>query len=46
MKAKVDEVLAKMIHVENKKTVFVETSPAPEIYTAGKEYIYAIKCSK
>lgn len=36
MKAKVAEVLAKTDSVENKKTVFVETSPAPEIYTPGK----------
>ena len=36
MKAKVEEVLAKIATVENKKTVFVETSPAPEIYTPGK----------
>ena len=36
MKAKVEEVLAKTATVENKKTVFVETSPAPEIYTPGK----------
>ena len=35
MKAKVDEVVAKVAKVENKKTVFVETSPAPEIYTPG-----------
>jgi iron complex transport system substrate-binding protein len=36
MKVKVEEVLAKTAKVENKKTVFVETSPAPEIYTPGK----------
>ena len=36
MKAKVEEVLAKTATVENKKKVFVETSPAPEIYTPGK----------
>ena len=36
MKAKVEEVLAKTAKVEKKKTVFVETSPAPEIYTPGK----------
>ena len=36
MKAKVEEVLAKTATVENKKTVFVETSPAPDIYTPGK----------
>lgn len=36
MKAKVEEVLAKTATVEKKKTVFVETSPAPEIYTPGK----------
>lgn len=35
MKAKVEEVLAKTAAVENKKKVFVETSPAPEIYTPG-----------
>lgn len=35
MKAKVEEVLAKVATVDNKKTVFVETSPAPEIYTPG-----------
>ncbi|MCZ2257493.1 ABC transporter substrate-binding protein [Sporosarcina sp. G11-34] len=37
MKEKVEEVLTKVATVENKKTVFVETSPAPEIYTAGKD---------
>ena len=37
MKAKVEEVLAKTATVENKKTVFVETSPAPEIYTPGND---------
>ena len=36
MKAKVEEVLAKTATVDNKKTVFVETSPAPDIYTPGK----------
>ncbi|WP_186667972.1 ABC transporter substrate-binding protein [Sporosarcina sp. BP05] len=36
MKAKVEEVLAKTAKVEKQKTVFVETSPAPEIYTPGK----------
>ncbi|MET3655289.1 ABC transporter substrate-binding protein [Sporosarcina psychrophila] len=36
MKAKVEEVLAKLVTVDNKKTVFVETSPAPDIYTPGK----------
>ncbi|WP_318616957.1 ABC transporter substrate-binding protein [Sporosarcina sp. YIM B06819] len=35
MKAKVVEVTTKVASVENKKTVFVETSPAPEIYTPG-----------
>lgn len=35
MKTKVEEVLAKLDTVETKKTVFVETSPAPEIYTPG-----------
>lgn len=36
MKAKVEEVLAKTSAVEQKRTVFVETSPAPEIYAPGK----------
>lgn len=36
MKAKVEEVLAKLVTVDNEKTVFVETSPAPDIYTPGK----------
>ncbi|MFD1929411.1 ABC transporter substrate-binding protein [Sporosarcina siberiensis] len=36
MKAKVDEVVAKVAKVEEKKTVFIETSPAPDIYTPGK----------
>ncbi|KXH83939.1 ABC transporter substrate-binding protein [Sporosarcina sp. HYO08] len=36
MKAKVEEVLAKTASVEQKRSVFVETSPAPEIYTPGK----------
>ena len=36
MKEKVAEVLAKTDTVKDKKTVFVETSPAPEIYTPGK----------
>lgn len=36
MKAKVEEVLAKVKDVEEEKTVFVETSPAPEIYTPGQ----------
>lgn len=36
MKAKVEEVLAKLVTVDNKKTVFVETSPEPNIYTPGK----------
>ncbi len=36
MKAKVEDVLAKADTVEEKKTVFVETSPAPDIYTPGK----------
>ena len=35
MKTKVDEVVAKVKDVEAKRTVFVETSPAPEIYTPG-----------
>ena len=34
MKTKVEEVVGKVKDVE-KKTVFVETSPAPEIYTPG-----------
>lgn len=36
MKAKVEEVKEKVGKVETKKTVFVETSDAPEIYTPGK----------
>lgn len=36
MKTKVDEVLAKIEDVEEEKTVFVETSPAPDIYTPGQ----------
>ncbi|AMQ07981.1 ABC transporter substrate-binding protein [Sporosarcina psychrophila] len=36
MKAKVEDVLAKLVTVDNKKTVFVETSPEPNIYTPGK----------
>jgi len=36
MKAKVEEVIAKTANVENKKTVLFETSPAPHIYTPGK----------
>lgn len=36
MKAKVDEVVAKVEEVEEEKTVFVETSPAPDIYTPGQ----------
>lgn len=35
MRAKVEEVVEKTENVEQ-KTVFVETSPAPEIYTPGK----------
>ncbi len=35
MKEKVEDVTAKVATVDNKKTVFVETSPAPEIYTPG-----------
>lgn len=35
MKAKVEEVKSKVANVENKKTVFVESTPAPEIYTTG-----------
>jgi len=36
MKAKVEEVKEKVSNVETKKTVFVETSDVPEIYTPGK----------
>lgn len=36
MKTKVEEVLAKVEEVEEEKTVFVETSPAPDIYTPGQ----------
>lgn len=36
MKEKVADVLAKVKDVEKERTVFVETSPAPEIYTPGK----------
>lgn len=36
MKAKVEEVKEKVANVETKKTVFVETSDVPDIYTAGK----------
>lgn len=36
MKTKVEEVLAKVKEVDEEKTVFVETSPAPEIYTPGQ----------
>ncbi|MDS9472319.1 ABC transporter substrate-binding protein [Sporosarcina pasteurii] len=36
MKEKVEEVLTKLENVEEEKTVFVETSPAPEIYTPGQ----------
>ncbi|SES02664.1 ABC transporter substrate-binding protein [Psychrobacillus sp. OK032] len=36
MKAKVEEVKEKVAKVETKKTVFVETSDVPEIYTPGK----------
>ncbi|WP_342508389.1 ABC transporter substrate-binding protein [Sporosarcina sp. FSL K6-2383] len=35
MKVKVEEVTAKLASVDNEKTVFVETTPAPEIYTPG-----------
>ena len=35
MKAKVDEIQEKVAKVETKKTVFVETSDVPEIYTPG-----------
>lgn len=36
MKEKVADILAKVKDVEKERTVFVETSPAPEIYTPGK----------
>lgn len=36
MKSKVEEVLAKVEEIEEEKTVFVETSPAPDIYTPGQ----------
>ncbi|WP_391119885.1 ABC transporter substrate-binding protein [Psychrobacillus sp. L3] len=36
MKAKVADVTAKVAKVEKKKTVFIETSDVPEIYTPGK----------
>lgn len=36
MKAKVEEVKEKVAKVETKKTVFVETSDVPDIYTPGK----------
>lgn len=36
MKAKVEQVKEKVAKVETKKTVFVETSDVPEIYTPGK----------
>lgn len=36
MKAKVEEVKEKVANVETKKTVFVETSDVPSIYTPGK----------
>lgn len=35
MKAKVDEIKENVAKVETKKTVFVETSDVPEIYTPG-----------
>lgn len=35
MKTKVEEVKTALASVDNKKTVFVETSPAPDIYTPG-----------
>ena len=41
MKAKVEEVKEKVAKVETKKTVFVETSDVPEIYTPGKWNIHA-----
>lgn len=36
MKTKIDSVLEKVEDVEEEKTVFVETSPAPDIYTPGQ----------
>ncbi|WP_277586911.1 ABC transporter substrate-binding protein [Psychrobacillus antarcticus] len=36
MKVKVEEVKEKVANVETKKTVFVETSDVPQIYTPGK----------
>ncbi|MFJ5769491.1 ABC transporter substrate-binding protein [Psychrobacillus sp. NPDC093180] len=36
MKAKVEEVKEKVAKVETKKTVFVETTDVPEVYTPGK----------
>lgn len=35
MKAKIEEVLAKTATVETERTVFIETSDAPDIYTPG-----------
>ncbi|WP_409303343.1 ABC transporter substrate-binding protein [Peribacillus sp. SCS-155] len=36
MKAKVEEIKEKAAGITEKKTVFIEVSPAPEIYTTGK----------
>ena len=36
MKTKIEDVLAKVKDIDEEKTVFVETSPAPEIYTPGQ----------
>ena len=36
MKAKIEGIVEKTATVEQEKTVFVETSPAPEIYTPGQ----------
>ncbi|MDZ5474206.1 ABC transporter substrate-binding protein [Bacillus sp. 31A1R] len=36
MKAKIDEIKTKAASIKEKKVVFVEVSPAPDIYTPGK----------
>lgn len=36
MKVEVEDTLAKVEEVEEERTVFVETSPAPDIYTPGQ----------
>ncbi len=36
MKVEVEDILAKVEEVEEERSVFVETSPAPDIYTPGK----------